>query len=36
MLVHLDEVQSKPIVCVQLFFWNILDLLRCTLTDYNN
>ncbi|XP_051913203.1 very-long-chain (3R)-3-hydroxyacyl-CoA dehydratase 4 [Hippocampus zosterae] len=27
-LVHLDEVQSKPVVCVQLFFWNILDLLR--------
>uniref|UniRef100_A0A3Q2XY87 Very-long-chain (3R)-3-hydroxyacyl-CoA dehydratase n=1 Tax=Hippocampus comes TaxID=109280 RepID=A0A3Q2XY87_HIPCM len=28
MLINLDEVQSKPIVCVQLFFWNILDLLR--------
>ncbi|XP_061768452.1 very-long-chain (3R)-3-hydroxyacyl-CoA dehydratase 4 isoform X2 [Nerophis ophidion] len=28
MLVLLEEFQSKPVVCVQLFFWNILDLLR--------
>ncbi|KAM9827434.1 very-long-chain (3R)-3-hydroxyacyl-CoA dehydratase 4 [Neosynchiropus ocellatus] len=27
-LVTLEEVQSKPAVCVQLFLWNILDLLR--------
>ncbi|CAM9271391.1 unnamed protein product, partial [Lampetra planeri] len=23
-----EDVQSQPVVCVQLFFWNILDLLR--------
>ncbi|XP_061524973.1 very-long-chain (3R)-3-hydroxyacyl-CoA dehydratase 4 [Phycodurus eques] len=28
MLILVDEVQSKPVVCAQLFFWNILDLLR--------
>nr|XP_057924052.1 very-long-chain (3R)-3-hydroxyacyl-CoA dehydratase 4 isoform X2 [Doryrhamphus excisus] len=28
MLILLEEFQSKPVVCVQLFFWNILDLLR--------
>ncbi|KAM8882290.1 very-long-chain (3R)-3-hydroxyacyl-CoA dehydratase 4 isoform 1-T2 [Synchiropus picturatus] len=27
-LVTLEEVQSKPAVCVLLFLWNILDLLR--------
>ncbi|KAM9833304.1 very-long-chain (3R)-3-hydroxyacyl-CoA dehydratase 4 isoform X3 [Syngnathus typhle] len=27
-LIRLDEVQSKPVVCLQLFFWNISDLLR--------
>ncbi|KAI3375859.1 hypothetical protein L3Q82_004136 [Scortum barcoo] len=28
MLIMLEEVQSKPVVSVQLFLWNILDLLR--------
>ncbi|XP_077355148.1 very-long-chain (3R)-3-hydroxyacyl-CoA dehydratase 4 [Festucalex cinctus] len=28
MLIRFEEVQSEPVVCVQLFFWNILDLLR--------
>ncbi|KAM9836554.1 very-long-chain (3R)-3-hydroxyacyl-CoA dehydratase 4 [Aulostomus maculatus] len=28
MLIMLEEIQSKPVVCVQLFLWNILDLLR--------
>ncbi|XP_061664839.1 very-long-chain (3R)-3-hydroxyacyl-CoA dehydratase 4 isoform X2 [Syngnathoides biaculeatus] len=28
MLILVDKVQSKPVVCVQLFFWNMLDLLR--------
>ncbi|XP_077401101.1 very-long-chain (3R)-3-hydroxyacyl-CoA dehydratase 4 [Vanacampus margaritifer] len=27
-LIRLEEVQSKPVVCLQLFFWNVLDLLR--------
>ncbi|XP_057711560.1 very-long-chain (3R)-3-hydroxyacyl-CoA dehydratase 4 [Corythoichthys intestinalis] len=27
-LILAEEVQSKPVVCLQLFFWNILDLLR--------
>uniref|UniRef100_A0A669B271 Uncharacterized protein n=1 Tax=Oreochromis niloticus TaxID=8128 RepID=A0A669B271_ORENI len=27
----IDELQSKPVVCVQLFFWNVLDLLRYAL-----
>lgn len=28
LVVTLEEMQTKPVVCVQLFFWNILDLLR--------
>ncbi|XP_034532397.1 very-long-chain (3R)-3-hydroxyacyl-CoA dehydratase 4 [Notolabrus celidotus] len=28
MVIMLEEIQSKPVVCVQLFLWNILDLLR--------
>ncbi|XP_075943328.1 very-long-chain (3R)-3-hydroxyacyl-CoA dehydratase 4 isoform X1 [Anarhichas minor] len=28
MVIMLEEVQSKPVVCAQLFLWNILDLLR--------
>ncbi|XP_022603488.1 very-long-chain (3R)-3-hydroxyacyl-CoA dehydratase 4 [Seriola dumerili] len=28
MVIMLEEVQSKPVVCVQFFLWNILDLLR--------
>ncbi|XP_060887398.1 very-long-chain (3R)-3-hydroxyacyl-CoA dehydratase 4 [Labrus mixtus] len=28
MVVKLEEIQSKPVVCVLLFLWNILDLLR--------
>ncbi|XP_053199895.1 very-long-chain (3R)-3-hydroxyacyl-CoA dehydratase 4 [Scomber japonicus] len=28
MIIMLEEIQSKPVVCVLLFFWNILDLLR--------
>uniref|UniRef100_A0A1A8IEB3 Very-long-chain (3R)-3-hydroxyacyl-CoA dehydratase n=2 Tax=Nothobranchius kuhntae TaxID=321403 RepID=A0A1A8IEB3_NOTKU len=27
-IILLEEIQSKPVVCVQFFFWNILDLLR--------
>lgn len=27
-LIILEEIQSKPVVCVLLFLWNILDLLR--------
>ncbi|XP_077597797.1 very-long-chain (3R)-3-hydroxyacyl-CoA dehydratase 4 isoform X1 [Stigmatopora nigra] len=27
-LILAEEVQSKPLACLQLFFWNILDLLR--------
>ncbi|KAM7377663.1 hypothetical protein PAMA_014120 [Pampus argenteus] len=28
MVIMLEEIQSKPVVCVLLFLWNILDLLR--------
>ncbi|XP_028284577.1 very-long-chain (3R)-3-hydroxyacyl-CoA dehydratase 4 [Parambassis ranga] len=28
MVIILEEFQSKPVVCVQFFLWNILDLLR--------
>ncbi|XP_018549346.1 very-long-chain (3R)-3-hydroxyacyl-CoA dehydratase 4 isoform X1 [Lates calcarifer] len=28
MVIMLEEIQSKPVVCVQFFLWNILDLLR--------
>ncbi|XP_041635387.1 very-long-chain (3R)-3-hydroxyacyl-CoA dehydratase 4 [Cheilinus undulatus] len=28
MVIMLEEIQSKPVICVQLFLWNILDLLR--------
>lgn len=28
MVIILEEIQSKPVVCVQLFLWNIQDLLR--------
>ncbi|PWA14789.1 hypothetical protein CCH79_00014437 [Gambusia affinis] len=28
MVIILEEIQSKPVVCVQFFLWNILDLLR--------
>ncbi|XP_061566453.1 very-long-chain (3R)-3-hydroxyacyl-CoA dehydratase 4 isoform X2 [Cololabis saira] len=27
-VIVLEELQSKPVVCVQLFLWNVLDLLR--------
>ncbi|XP_041840701.1 very-long-chain (3R)-3-hydroxyacyl-CoA dehydratase 4 isoform X2 [Melanotaenia boesemani] len=27
-VIVLEEIQSKPVVCVQFFLWNILDLLR--------
>ncbi|XP_067117293.1 very-long-chain (3R)-3-hydroxyacyl-CoA dehydratase 4 isoform X2 [Osmerus mordax] len=27
-IIGLEEIQSKPIVCIQFFLWNILDLLR--------
>uniref|UniRef100_A0A1A7W775 Very-long-chain (3R)-3-hydroxyacyl-CoA dehydratase n=1 Tax=Iconisemion striatum TaxID=60296 RepID=A0A1A7W775_9TELE len=27
-IILLEEIQSKPVVCVQFFLWNILDLLR--------
>ncbi|CAJ1086532.1 very-long-chain (3R)-3-hydroxyacyl-CoA dehydratase 4 [Xyrichtys novacula] len=27
-VIMLEEIQSKPVVCVQLFLWNIMDLLR--------
>ncbi|XP_068163854.1 very-long-chain (3R)-3-hydroxyacyl-CoA dehydratase 4 [Antennarius striatus] len=27
-VIMLEEIQSKPVVCVLLFLWNILDLLR--------
>ncbi|KAM4536800.1 very-long-chain (3R)-3-hydroxyacyl-CoA dehydratase 4 isoform 2-T2 [Odontesthes bonariensis] len=27
-LIMLEEIQSKPVVCLQFFLWNILDLLR--------
>ncbi|XP_023201386.1 very-long-chain (3R)-3-hydroxyacyl-CoA dehydratase 4 [Xiphophorus maculatus] len=28
MVIMFEEIQSKPVVCVQFFLWNILDLLR--------
>ncbi|XP_028989016.1 very-long-chain (3R)-3-hydroxyacyl-CoA dehydratase 4 [Betta splendens] len=28
MVITLEEMQSKPVVCVQFFLWNVLDLLR--------
>nr|XP_020450642.1 very-long-chain (3R)-3-hydroxyacyl-CoA dehydratase 4 [Monopterus albus] len=28
MVILLEEFQSKPVVCIQFFLWNILDLLR--------
>ncbi|XP_017282511.1 very-long-chain (3R)-3-hydroxyacyl-CoA dehydratase 4 isoform X2 [Kryptolebias marmoratus] len=28
LLIMLEEFQSEPVVCVQFFLWNILDLLR--------
>ncbi|XP_054456971.1 very-long-chain (3R)-3-hydroxyacyl-CoA dehydratase 4 isoform X2 [Anoplopoma fimbria] len=28
MVIMLEEIQSKPVVCAQLFLWNIVDLLR--------
>ncbi|XP_071334355.1 very-long-chain (3R)-3-hydroxyacyl-CoA dehydratase 4 [Trachinotus anak] len=28
MVIMLEEIQSKPVVCVLFFLWNILDLLR--------
>ncbi|XP_033986789.1 very-long-chain (3R)-3-hydroxyacyl-CoA dehydratase 4 [Trematomus bernacchii] len=28
MVILLEDIQSKPVVCAQLFLWNILDLLR--------
>ncbi|KAG1934508.1 very-long-chain (3R)-3-hydroxyacyl-CoA dehydratase [Pimephales promelas] len=28
LLISLEEFQSKPIVCVQFYLWNILGLLR--------
>ncbi|XP_040887166.1 very-long-chain (3R)-3-hydroxyacyl-CoA dehydratase 4 isoform X2 [Toxotes jaculatrix] len=28
MVIMLEEIQSKPVVCLQFFLWNILDLLR--------
>ncbi|XP_072232014.1 very-long-chain (3R)-3-hydroxyacyl-CoA dehydratase 4 [Leuresthes tenuis] len=27
-VITLEEIQSKPVVCLQFFLWNILDLLR--------
>lgn len=30
-VIMLEDMQSKPVVCVQFFLWNILDLLRCDL-----
>uniref|UniRef100_A0A3Q2NSC6 Very-long-chain (3R)-3-hydroxyacyl-CoA dehydratase n=1 Tax=Fundulus heteroclitus TaxID=8078 RepID=A0A3Q2NSC6_FUNHE len=27
MVIMLEEIQSKPVVCVQFFLWNIMDLL---------
>lgn len=27
-VIMLEEIQSKPVVCVLFFLWNILDLLR--------
>uniref|UniRef100_A0A667XYE5 Very-long-chain (3R)-3-hydroxyacyl-CoA dehydratase n=1 Tax=Myripristis murdjan TaxID=586833 RepID=A0A667XYE5_9TELE len=31
MVIMLEDVQSKPVVCVQFFLWNVLDLLRYAL-----
>ncbi|KAG7221499.1 hypothetical protein INR49_017155 [Caranx melampygus] len=28
LVIVLEDIQSKPVVCVQFFLWNILDLLR--------
>lgn len=28
MVIVLEEIQSKPVVCAQFFLWNVLDLLR--------
>lgn len=28
MVIMVEEIQSKPVVCVLFFLWNILDLLR--------
>ncbi|KAM9426720.1 very-long-chain (3R)-3-hydroxyacyl-CoA dehydratase 4 [Pholidichthys leucotaenia] len=28
LVIVVEEIQSKPVVCVQFFLWNILDLLR--------
>ncbi|XP_029381765.1 very-long-chain (3R)-3-hydroxyacyl-CoA dehydratase 4 isoform X2 [Echeneis naucrates] len=28
LVILLEEIQGKPVVCVQFFLWNILDLLR--------
>uniref|UniRef100_A0A3B5APB0 Very-long-chain (3R)-3-hydroxyacyl-CoA dehydratase n=1 Tax=Stegastes partitus TaxID=144197 RepID=A0A3B5APB0_9TELE len=28
MVIKLEDIQSKPVVCVQFFLWNIQDLLR--------
>ncbi|XP_056298146.1 very-long-chain (3R)-3-hydroxyacyl-CoA dehydratase 4 isoform X3 [Pseudoliparis swirei] len=28
MVIMLEEIQSKPVVCAQLFLWNVLDLVR--------
>ncbi|XP_030286977.1 very-long-chain (3R)-3-hydroxyacyl-CoA dehydratase 4 [Sparus aurata] len=28
MIIMLEEIQSKPVVCAQFFLWNIMDLLR--------
>ncbi|XP_037537532.1 very-long-chain (3R)-3-hydroxyacyl-CoA dehydratase 4 [Nematolebias whitei] len=33
LLIMLEEFQSEPVVCVQFFLWNILDLLRYTRTE---
>ena len=28
MIIMLEEIQSKPVVCAQFFLWNVMDLLR--------
>uniref|UniRef100_A0A3P8SQH4 Very-long-chain (3R)-3-hydroxyacyl-CoA dehydratase n=1 Tax=Amphiprion percula TaxID=161767 RepID=A0A3P8SQH4_AMPPE len=28
LIIKLEEIQSKPVVCLQFFLWNVLDLLR--------
>ncbi|XP_051799805.1 very-long-chain (3R)-3-hydroxyacyl-CoA dehydratase 4 [Acanthochromis polyacanthus] len=28
LVIKLEEIQSKPVVCLQFFLWNVLDLLR--------